>query len=295
MQQRRGLRTGPAETVQLKDAGGRWVATFTEGAYTVAMAGPARTFTEPRVSPVVAHKVWIRTLPLPFSGNVDAGWMEYARRANRRKYPDVLALAMQYVRGAPPFFEGQVQIAGDASYGPLVGGEREEGADFNDYLGVKWTYREGVDKPEKRQFRCLDCSGFMRMVWGYRPHLPGDTYPSVVPLCLKPQRSRKAMPRRAFEICKWGPGVLVVEDAGVQVEDFSRIGIGDLVFFDADPNDGSQIDHVGMYLGRDSTGHHRFVSSRKRADGPTMGDLGGKSILDGTSDFAKAFRAVRRI
>jgi cell wall-associated NlpC family hydrolase len=58
------------------------------------------------------------------------------------------------------------------------------------------------------------------------------------------------------------------------VEDFSRIGIGDLVFFDADSKDGSQIDHVGMYLGRDSEDHHRFISSRKRADGPTMGDLG---------------------
>jgi len=259
------------------------------------MAGPARTFSEPRVSPVVAHRVWVRTLPVPFSGRVNTEWVEYARRANLRAYPDVLGVAMQYVSGAPPIFEGQIQIAGDASYGPLVEGEREEGADFNDYLGMAWTYREAVDKPEKRQFQCLDCSGFIRMVWGYRPHLPGDAYASVIPLCLKPQRSRRAMPRRAFEICKSGPGVLVIEDAGIQVEDFSRIGIGDLVFFDADSKDGSQIDHVGMYLGRDSENHHRFISSRKRADGPTMGDLGGKSILDGTRNYAKAFRAVRRI
>jgi cell wall-associated NlpC family hydrolase len=288
----RGARPG---TVQLKDAGGRWVATFTKGAYTVAMAGPVRTFTEPRVSPVVTHTAWIRTLPVPFSGRVNAGWVAYARRANRRRYPDVLAIAMQYVSGAPPIFMGQLQIAGDASYGPLVEGDREEGSDFNDYLGVEWTYRERVDKPEKRQFRCLDCSGFIRMVWGYRPHLPGDEFASVIPLCLKPRRSRRAMPRRAFEICKSGPGVAVIEDAGVQVEDFSRIGIGDLVFFDADSKDGSRIDHVGMYLGRDSQDHHRFISSRKRANGPTMGDLGGKSILDGKRDYAKAFRAVRRI
>lgn len=285
----------PLETVQLKDAGGRWVATFTEGAHTVLMAGPARTFSEARVTPVVTHKVWVRTLPVPFSGRVDARWVEYARRANQRAYPDVLGLAMQYVPGAPPIFEGKLQIAGTAAYGALVDGVREEGADFNDYLGIEWTYRETVDKPEKRQFHCLDCSGFIRMVWGYRAHLPGDTYPNVIPLCLKPQRIRRAMPRRSFEICKSGPGVLVIEDAGVQVEDFSRIGIGDLVFFDADLKDGPRIDHLGMYLGRDSQDHHRFISSRKRANGPTMGDRNGKSILDGTGDFAKAFRAVRRI
>jgi cell wall-associated NlpC family hydrolase len=288
----RGAQPG---TVQLKDARGRWLATFTAGAYTVAMAGPARTFSEPRVSPVVAHNVWVRTLPAPFSGRLNRRWVEYARRANRRAYPDVLAIAMQYVSGAPPILRGQMQIAGDAAYGPLVEGEREEGSDFNDYLGIEWTYPEAVDKPEKRQFRCLDCSGFIRMVWGYRPHLPGNAYPSVIPLCLRPQRIRRAIPRRAFEICKSAPGVLVIEDTGAQARDFSSIAIGDLVFFDADSKDGPQLDHVGMYLGRDSEDHHRFISSRKRANGPTIGDAGGKSILDGNRYYAKAFRAVRRI
>jgi hypothetical protein len=50
-----------------------------------------------------------------------------------------------------------------------------------------------------------------------------------------------------------------------------------------------------MYLGRDSREHYRFISSRKRANGPTMGDLGGKSILDGTNLYARTFRAVRRV
>jgi hypothetical protein len=259
------------------------------------MAGPARTFTESHVSPVVAHEVWIRALPAPFSGSINAAWLKYARRANQRAFPDVLAIAMQYVSGAPPIFESQLQVAGDAAYGPLVGGKREEGSDFNDYLGIEWKYREGIDKPENRQFQCLDCSGFMRMVWGYRRHLPGDAYASVIPLCLRPQKRGGAMPRRAFEICQSGPGVLVVENAGTQVKDFSRVGVGDLVFFDADSNDRTQIDHVGMYLGRDTGDHHRFISSRKRANGPTMGDLGGKSILDGTNLYAKTFRAVRRL
>ena len=85
-------------------------------------------------------------------------------------------------------FEAGLQLAGDASYGPLKDGEREEGPDFNDYLGIEWVYPEQVDKPEKRQRHCLDCSGFIRMVWGYRRHLPGNNFPTTVPLCLKPQK-----------------------------------------------------------------------------------------------------------
>jgi len=50
-----------------------------------------------------------------------------------------------------------------------------------------------------------------------------------------------------------------------------------------------------MYLGVDSGGHHRFVSSRKTANGPTLGDLGGKSLLDGTGHYAVSFRAARRL
>jgi hypothetical protein len=46
-----------------------------------------------------------------------------------------------------------------------------------------------------------------------------------------------------------------------------------------------------MYLGRNSEDHHRFISSRKQANDPTMGDVGGKSILDGNRYDAKAFRA----
>jgi hypothetical protein len=69
--------------------------------------------------------------------------------------------------------EGGLQVAGDASYGPLVDGEREEGSDFNDYLGITWSYPERNDLPEERQAQCLDCSGFIRMVFGFRRHLPG--------------------------------------------------------------------------------------------------------------------------
>ena len=70
---------------------------------------------------------------------------------------------------------------------------------------------------------------------------------------------------------------------------------GDLVFFDASIDDGTQLDHVGLYLGIDTSGHPRFVSSRKSVDGPTMGDAGGNSTLDGTMLYARTFRAARRL
>ncbi len=70
---------------------------------------------------------------------------------------------------------------------------------------------------------------------------------------------------------------------------------GDVVAFDASTTDGTRIDHVGIFLGRDSLGHDRFISSRKTADGPTLGDLGGRSVLDGTGLYAVSFRTARRI
>jgi hypothetical protein len=286
--------THPDRT-EVKDSTNHWLATFTAGAYTVTLAGPVRTFTESTAAHPVRHGVWVRTLPAPFEGNVDSAWLKSALKANKKAVPDVAAIAMQYIVGAPVIFENGIQVASDASYGPLINGKREEGSDFNDYLGIVWVYPEQVDKPEKRQLHCLDCSGFIRMVWGYRRHLPGNHYPTTVPLCLKPQKSPHAIPRRAFEIYGAAPGVVIVPNKKVQVKDFSKIGVGDLVFFDADENDGTRIDHIGMYFGLDAGNHHRFISSRKGANGPTLGDYKGKSILDGTGLYARAFRAVRRL
>jgi hypothetical protein len=284
-----------AKQTEVRDAEENWLATLTDGAYTVVLAGPIRTFTEPTAAHPVTHATWVRTLPSPFDGNVDTTWLTHALNANEQAVPDVLAIAVQYIRGSPAIFEGPLRIAGEASYGPLKGGKPQEGADFNDYLGIEWLYRDKADKPERRQFHCLDCSGFMRIVWGYRHHLIGDAYVDTVPLCLKPRRSHCAIPRRSFEICTAAPGRLIVPNTGGQVKDFSLLLVGDLLFFDADPGDGTRIDHVGMYLGLDTGNHHRFISSRKGANGPTLGDHKGKSILDGTGLYAKSFRAVRRL
>lgn len=274
----------------------RWLASFTVGAHTVVLRGPSRTFREDGLA--VRHATWVRTDPQPFrESRFDPGWLASALEANQRSEPDILALAMQYLAGSPPLHDvddPRLQIAGDASYGPLTGDTREEGSDFNDYLGVAWAYEgEATDPPEHRQFRCLDCSGYVRMVFGYRRNMPGANGP--IALCRTPGRDKAALPRRAHEMASHGPGVLVVGPSTQQVTCFADLLPGDLVFFDADPDDGPQIDHVGIYLGRDADGHRRFVSSRKRADGPTMGDVGGRSILDGEGLYARAFRAARRL
>jgi hypothetical protein len=52
---------------------------------------------------------------------------------------------------------------------------------------------------------------------------------------------------------------------------------------------------VGIYLGRDTGGNYRFLSSRKSINGPILGDYNGKSVLNGTGTYARAFRAARRV
>jgi hypothetical protein len=267
------ITTGTPRRVAMFDANtGRWLATFTVGARTVLLRGRFRTLKEGPHR--VRHAHWVRLYPRPFrEDDVDRGWLAEAMDANACGDPDVLAIAMQYI--------------GDASYGPLIDGEREEGADFNDYLGVPWQYDgEPADPPERRQFRCLDCSGYVRMVFGYR---------GGVPLSRAPRKDRSALPRRAHEMASHAPGVVVVPPSGRQITAFDDLAPGDLVFFDADRDDGPRSDHVGLYLGTDTARHHRFLSSRKTANGPTMGDAGGRSTLDGDGLYARAFRAVRRL
>ena len=264
-------RTDPARTEVYES--GQLAATFTDGSYTVTLRGPARTFSESTTSYSVTTSAWVRVLPQPFSGTVDTGWLAAALGD---RSPDVIATAMEFTTGAPL----------DASYGPLqADGTRQEGSDFNDYLGVPWTYPDGlVDQPEAAQIGSLDCSGYMRMVWGYR---------SGLPLVRAPDGS--GLPRRAVEQAASAPGVVTVPNSGLQVTDFSRLSAGDLVFFDASADDGAAVDHVGMYLGVDSGGNRRFVSSRKSIDGPTLGDYRGRSTLNGTGLYATSFRAVRRL
>src|SRR4051812_42286843 len=247
------------------------------------------------MAPVVT-KDWVRVLKAPFSGTVDSALTAWLESALADSSPDVFGMAMQYLEGAPPISDSGLQIAGDANYGPFDpnvpapdGGTpvRIEGADFNDYLGIPWTYSSGyVDNPKPNMIRSLDCSGYIRMIWGYRLGLP---------LSPGPASSVKGIPRRAVQIDASDIGVVIIASSTTANTQTSRLQAGDLLFFDAEPNDGPSVDHVGMFLGKDERGRYRFVSSRKSSNGPTMGDFHGPSVLDGNSLYPTSFRSARRL
>jgi hypothetical protein len=259
------------------------LAVFTLGSRSVSLRGPERVFAESTTTARVVTTTWVRLLPSPFTGAVDEDWLA-AGLLDRSD--DVLETARQYTTGAPEQRdESGLRIAGDASYGPLLpDGTREEGSDFNDYLGIAWTYGTRTDEPEAAQYGALDCSGFVRTVFGYR---------GGVPLTLQPDGL--ALPRRAAQMADSGPGSMVIPNTGVRPSDLGALQAGDLVFFDASTDDGTAIDHVGIFLGRDTAGAPRFLSSRKSVDGPTMGDVRGRSTLSGTGLYANSFRAARRL
>lgn len=272
---------GPERLVLSDDRG--IVAVFTVGARTVVVRGDQRTFQESTTSATVTTGSHVWLLPEPFDGVVDHQWL-----AARLTDPghDLLDLARQYTTGAADVIEATgARIAGDASYGPLLAdGSRQEGSDFNDYLGVPWSYGSTVDRPEAHQFGALDCSGYVRALFGHRGGMD---------MALEPDGVR--LPRRAVQMAASAPGVMAIPDSGRRPSDLSALLPGDLVFFDVSTDDGTLIDHVGVYLGIDSAGAPRFVSSRKGADGPTMGDVRGRSTLSGKGLYASAFRAARRL
>jgi cell wall-associated NlpC family hydrolase len=274
--------TAPSR-VQVLDARSTLLATFTVGARTVTVRGATRVFAEPTTAHTVTSSTWVRLLPAPFGGTVDTAWL---RRALADTSPDILATAAQYVTGAPTQRTGTgAVLAGDADYGPLrPDGSRSEGSDFNDYLGASWSYGATTDQPEADEAGALDCSGFVRMVFGYRTN---------VAMTLGPDGIR--LPRRSPHMLSSAPGVVTVRDTGARPVSTTGLAPGDLLFFDGSTDDGALIDHVGIYLGVDSSGAPRFVSSRKIANGPTMGDVGGKSVLSGTGYYAQAWRAARRL
>jgi len=126
------------------------------------------------------------------------------------------------------------------------------------------------------------------MVYGYRHGLPLTltTFDGL------------AIPRVSSNIAIFGPGVVIATGSGAPPTNTSALQPGDIVCFDADTSnpdeEEGQIDHNGMYIGVDTNGKRRFISSRKTISGPTISDLGGPSILDGTGLYARSLRLVRR-
>jgi cell wall-associated NlpC family hydrolase len=281
----------PARTI-VHDKQGHQLAVFTDGARTVDINGPARTFREPRFTKAsVTADVWVRLAPRQWHAGAqrDTWFQAWFARELTDKSPDVLAVTFQYVYGAPDLYKGDVRYAGDAQFGPFSSTDpdgRAENNDFYDYLGITYTFSDGKTvKPHKSRYGDVDCSGFIRLVYGYRLGYPlRDT-----------STPGAGLPRRAFAMSRYGPGVEVIKNQHGVTMDYSKLQPGDLVFFNVDPSDGPQADHSGIFLGVDDFGHYRFISSRTLANGPTMGDSKYDAIVDGDGHFALALVNARRL
>ncbi len=284
-------RDEPAGTTVV-DTAGTVLATLTDGARTVTLDGPSRTFAEPQFggAPVIT-RVWVRLLPHEWrAGAENEPWFGPWLQENLGSTaPDVLAVATEYLHGAPEERDAEgVRIRGDARYGPAgpPGAAPVENSDFLDYLGVRWRFQDGeVGRPDRAHYGAVDCSGFLRLVYGYRsgyPLLEGDD-------------PGPGLPRRARAMAEVGPGAVILPDTGSPPSNLGTLQAGDLLFFDLDQAPDRRIDHSAIYLGRDEAGQRRFVSSRVRADGPTLGDLGGTSLLDDGGHYARSFRGAKRL
>ncbi|MFI9150509.1 NlpC/P60 family protein [Streptomyces sp. NPDC053367] len=247
------------------------------------------TWTDP---PVVTHDTWVRVLPEPFDGTWTPALEQRVRAWAGDTSPDALTYSSMYRPFAPAVTDParqNAQVLGESGYSSLLAsGQREVGADFHEYMGLPWTFPSGETvsaTPDPKWLKNLDCSGFVRMVYGY--HLG-------VPMGLAADSQRRYLPRRSEWQAASSPGVVVARatDAPPPLD---ALRIGDLLFWN-DPDDGA-VSHTGIYLGLDQYGKHRFVSSRKTPNGPTMADVGGKSIINGTASdlYTHSLRVIRRL
>ncbi len=291
-------------------SGGQPVAWFTAGSYSVRMVGPTRTFTWGKpVSVTFQSTAWVRTLGAPFRTDMPAAarkdWLNAARAVNCSAptgTADVIAVAFEYVEGTP--------LHAGYAYG----------ADFHDYLGTSWKPPDGsVRQPDPAMFGELDCSGYMRLIWGSRINFTYKGTGLSLPLSLDAVTGM--LPRRSYQQYLSGPGKVIVPFRRVPTggspatggtptaAEASALAAGDLVFFDMSCDYGATtptcsadpavaIGHVGMFLGKDNASNLRFLSARTSSDGPTIGNVSGWSILNSTSassSFARRFRAARRL
>lgn len=173
---------GPDRTV-VRDARGGVLATLTDGARTAVLTGPSRTFAEPgTTTATLVGDSWVRLMPQAWkAGAENEGWFRaWFQQSLGSTADDVLAVATQYLADAPEGKDAKgVRIRGDASFGPLnpngsAGNDlRLEQTDFLDYLGTAYTFADKVTRqPDRTRYGSFDCSGFVRMVYGYRSGYP---------------------------------------------------------------------------------------------------------------------------
>jgi hypothetical protein len=237
--------TAPARTV-VRDERGVIVATFTDGARTALINGPTRTFQNPaRTQVQVTTPAWVRLTPEPWTANAEhAAWLRpWLDVALTDRSDDVLAVAAQYLNGAAQATDAKaVRFRGDARFGH---------ADFSDYLGVTWSFPGGpTEKPEPDGYGALDPAGYVRMVYGYRAGYP----------LRSASGAGTGLPRT--------PKAMAALDEGAPIPaDRLALQPGDLLFF---ATGGTEVDSVGIFFGLDQNGRARFLSSRKRTDGPAF-------------------------
>ncbi|MFI8963454.1 NlpC/P60 family protein [Streptomyces sp. NPDC053493] len=232
--------------------------------------------------PVVTHDTWVRVLPENFTGTWTPGLEQQIRAWAGDTSPDALAYAAMFLPFAPAVTDparGGARVLGTSLYSrpDTKTGLRDVGADFFHYMWITWTFdataaRTELTPTNERYKGGLDCSGFVRMVYGY--HMG-------IPMVLKDEAdySDRVLPRRSTAIASSGAGVKIA-DGGDAAPPLDGLRIGDAVYFDTDvdPDLGG---HIGIYVGVDQHGKKRFVSSRKTPNGPTMADVGGRSVLNG--------------
>ncbi|AGS72618.1 NlpC/P60 family protein [Streptomyces collinus] len=281
----------------LRGENGDILGTFTDGARTATLRGPSRTFTEPaNTQSRVVTQDWVRLMPEAWhKGAEKEKWFkDWFKEYNGSEADDIFAIAFQYVQGAPVKKDDEgVPYAGDAVFGPFKadGVDRLEQNDFYDYLGINYTFRNGTTMvARKERYRALDCSGFMRMVWGYRARFP----------LMATNTDGDGLPRSADGMARSKVGVDVLKLSGpspwyTRPQNIDVVQPGDLLFFKMDHRTGNHLDHVAMYLGVDTDGHRVFISSRKEVNGPTMGDKGGASRIDGNGFYAGLLRSAKRL
>ncbi|GGJ67953.1 NlpC/P60 family protein [Streptomyces brasiliensis] len=286
----------PARSV-LRDDKGEVIATFTDGARTATLKGSTRTFSEPAITKTkVVTDDWVRLLPEPWTKDADnQQWFkEWFKKYYRSEEDDIFAFAFQYTPGAPVKKDDQgLQYAGQAFYGPFKadGVDRYEQTDFYDYLGIPYTFRDGTTMyPQTDRLHSVDCSGYLRLVYGYRARYP----------LMAADDKGDGLPRTADGMARGKEGVDIIELQGpspwyVRPKNTDVLQPGDLLFFKMDHRTANHMDHSAIYLGLDTEGHKVFVSSRKEQNGPTIGDQGGVSRLDGNGFYAQLFRSAKRL
>ncbi|MFJ4922346.1 C40 family peptidase [Streptomyces sp. NPDC088725] len=285
----------------LRADNGDVLATFTDLARTATLTGPSRTFTEAaNTKSRVVTENWVRLMPEPWKkGAEKEKWFkDWFKDAFGNEEDDLFAMAFQYTDQAPVKQDDVgVKYAGDANFGPInpEGSEgndyRLEESDFYDYLGIPYTFRDGTTmQPQPLRARSMDCSGFIRTLFGYRAR-----YPLMVT-----DKQGDGLPRTANGMARSDLGADIISLTG-SAPKYSRptsidvLQPGDLVFFKLDNRTKERLDHVGMYMGNDTDGHKIFISSREEVNGPTIGDKGGTSRLDGNGYYASTLRSAKRL